>query len=118
MRTENQIQLTAFEKDQMPVIIEYINGHLHLPLTAEMIAGAFSISSYKLQAAFLILTGKSLVLFIKETRMEAARNLLLTTNSPLKEIAGLCGYHHYNSFLRAFKNHFFITPNRFRRKKL
>jgi AraC-like DNA-binding protein len=49
-------------------------------------------------------------------RMEKTRELLLTTNKPIKEICTLAGYSRMSSFIKAFRKIFGYPPGELRRK--
>jgi two-component system response regulator YesN len=53
--------------------------------------------------------------YLVKTRMQMARDLLLETDKPIKEIAALTGYSTKQSFLNAFKRYFHDTPGSFRK---
>lgn len=47
--------------------------------------------------------------------MEKARELLLTTESRVRDIAVLTGYRDANYFVRAFKRYYGMTPEEYRK---
>lgn len=51
---------------------------------------------------------------IISARMERAKELLISTDLPVREIAYKCGYFSEYSFMRQFKVHFGKTPTQFR----
>jgi AraC-like DNA-binding protein len=46
--------------------------------------------------------------------MSEAKKLLLETNKPIKDIAGLVGYNYLTNFIAAFRNYFGQPPGQFR----
>lgn len=60
--------------------------------------------------------GISPMRMVAQLRMEKARELLRSTNFPLKEIVGLVGYQNYFAFLTAFKRWYGSSPRQFRQQ--
>ena len=47
-------------------------------------------------------------------RLDRARDLLLRTGRPVKQVAGEVGFRNEKSFARAFKSRVGVTPGEFR----
>ncbi|MFD0871899.1 Methylphosphotriester-DNA--protein-cysteine S-methyltransferase [Chlamydia abortus] len=60
--------------------------------------------------------GISINKYITLFRMEKARELLLTTNRKIADIARDVGYHNLPYFGSLFKNYYGKTPSRFRKE--
>lgn len=84
-------------------------------ITIASIAQRTGMNEFKLRAGFKQVFGISMFDYLVKTRMQAARNLLLETDKPIKEIAALTGYATKQSFLNAFKKYFHDTPGSFRK---
>lgn len=80
-------------------------------------ANRFRVDQLYLQASFKKRFGVSLFNFLRKRRLEHARHLLLTTNTPLKDISRQAGYRDSVNFTAAFKTYFGYTPGSVRRKK-
>jgi len=85
--------------------------HLSIPSIAQQIG----MNEFKLKAGFKHVFGVSMFDYLVKKRMQEARNLLLDTNKPIKEIATLTGYSSKQSFTNAFKKYFHDTPGSFRK---
>lgn len=59
-------------------------------------------------------TGKTLIKYITEIKMEKAKLLLEEGSMRVGEIARACGYENQSYFNRAFKNYYGVTPKQFR----
>ena len=59
-------------------------------------------------------TGKTLLAYINDMRLEEAKKLLDDTDKKIEEIAQMCGYEVQSTFNRRFKAHFGITPSDYR----
>ncbi|MGN6602452.1 MAG: helix-turn-helix transcriptional regulator [Ginsengibacter sp.] len=86
------------------------------PLSLRMLAKAVAINEFKLKAGFKQLFGVSVFDCLHEARMQKARELLLSTNEPLKQICVLTGYPRMTNFITAFRKRFGYTPGSLRRK--
>lgn len=84
-------------------------------ITTGTVAQQVGMNEFKLKAGFKQVFGISMFDYLMKTRMQAARNLLLETDKPIKEIAALTGYATKQSFLNAFKRYFHDTPGSFRK---
>jgi AraC-like DNA-binding protein len=81
--------------------------------SAEGVAGLLHMSSRTLHRQ-LKEEGASLQQLKDEVRGERARDLLLRTSRPLKQVAAACGFRNEKSFLRAFRQWTGVTPAEFR----
>jgi AraC-like DNA-binding protein len=84
-------------------------------ITVASVAQKVGMNEFKLKAGFKQVFGISMFDYLINTRMQVARNLLLETDKPIKEIASLTGYATKQSFLSAFKRYFHDTPGSFRK---
>lgn len=61
-------------------------------------------------------TGKTLIKYITEIKMEKAKRLLEEGNLKIVQIARACGYENQSYFNRTFKNYFGLTPRQFKER--
>ena len=83
-------------------------------LSADMIAEAMSLNAAYLRRFFKEQNGISLWDFINFRRIEKAKNLLVSTDSGVKNIAEDCGYISITTFSRAFRRFTGMTPGGYR----
>ena len=74
------------------------------------LAQGCQISMSRLSHLFKREIGTNVKIYRLECRLEVAAALLLSTDTPIKEIAFSSGYHHTSSFVRAFKTRFGSSP--------
>ncbi len=86
-----------------------------VPSVAEL-AALCGISARHLHRQFIALTGKTVADYIEATRIEEAKRLLGSSNSPIKAVAEACGFAHANSFARAFRRYTGLSPHAFRQQ--
>ena len=95
-------------------IVQWIRIHVYTPLTVQDVAKKFRYNPNYISSVFHQKTGYSLGQFITNTKMYAAKELLLTTNKTIKEIAAMLAYGDVRYFVRCFKKHENVTPTVYR----
>ncbi len=93
----------------------FMRGHLSQPLCLEDLATAAGLSKFHFLRVYKQLTGRTPTEDLRILRLEAARHLLMTTNSPLKIIAEMIGLGDEVHLCRLFKSHYSMTPGDLRR---
>jgi YesN/AraC family two-component response regulator len=86
-----------------------------LQLSIDSIADDLGMSPAYLGRLFKKMTGQSVTDYINEVRMNSAKQLLLTTDNPIDEIARRVGYANSPYFYKVFKKMHGITPNEFKK---
>jgi len=106
-------------RSQIGNIIQYINEHYtECNFSVQEIADNFGISSSSLSQLFKKNTGKKVVDYISNLRIEESKRLLVETNLTVKNIVEAVGYHDFASFVRKFKKRVGVTPGRYRSLKI
>jgi len=80
-----------------------------------MIADNFGMTVSYLSQFFKSKTGKTILEFVTELRINKAKELLMQTDLSLNYIAEEVGYYNVSSFIRRFKQVEGITPGEFRK---
>ena len=106
--------LTSDEKQRLFATKAYLLNHLHQPLEIADMARQAAMSVQRFNYGFFLLFGYSPASYVHDSRLQFGYFLLLHTEKPIKEIAGLCGYRHYKNFLTAFRAFFGQTPGQLR----
>ena len=94
--------------------IQYINEYYHLPITVDQLA---KIENYNVTYYcdwFKQQTGLSPSIYLRNTRILRAKELLSSTNFSVMEIAVMVGYSGNSTFTRAFHNVTGMTPKAYR----
>ena len=97
-------------------IINYINKNLHKPLTVKEICRHIHLSTVYTSQLFKAEKGITLIEFINNSKLQFAKNRILSGDHNLKSIAKEIGYPEYSYFSRLFKNKFGCSPSEYRKK--
>lgn len=96
-------------------ICGYIDENLDNPeLYTKLVADHFNISEPTLQKIIRTAKGQSFFDYVESRRLEKARQLLVSSDLPIAEIATRCGYSSINSFYKVFKRKSPLTPKELR----
>ncbi len=106
---------TTFPDTRIELVLKAIRTE---PLrTTTDLARLTNLSPSRLSHLFRQCTGSSLNTFLSQRRMDAAAEMLLTSNLRIKEISYTLGYRHEASFVRAFVRKFGVSPGGYRRRR-
>jgi len=86
------------------------------PPSIKSLSKQVALNEFKLKNGFRQFFNAGIFEWLWERRMQHARNLILTTNTPIKEISATVGYPLTTSFITAFRRRFGVTPGALRRK--
>jgi len=92
----------------------HIQEHLDEDLSLERLARIAHFSPFHFHRIFSALVGESVHDYVRRLRLEAAAMLLKTTDRPITQIAFDSGYDTHESFTRAFRQMFGVSPSQFR----
>ena len=109
----------ATEKDNRLIlqIIDYINAHLEQNICLDDLSARFFISKNSLCKKFRSVMRCSVAEYIMGARQTRAKNLLVTTDLSMDEIAERCGYSSANYVSLIFKKNVGLSPVNYRKKK-
>ena len=96
--------------------INYIYSYYQQPLTVKKLAELALIAQWQYSTIFQTLTGKKPLDYITDLRLTKAKELLLQTNEPLKDIAQRVGFEDEYYFNRRFRQVVGIPPKQFARQ--
>ena len=106
------LALAAAESASNPVsaVLEYMRAHLSEPLTVADLADLVSLSPSAFAHLFRDITGRSPYQFLKEMRLDRARELLVDGNFTVARISKEVGYASVSHFISEFRGRFGVTP--------
>ncbi|MFJ7667404.1 effector binding domain-containing protein [Lysinibacillus sp. NPDC097195] len=97
--------------------INYIEEHLHEPITMEHIAQEVNVSVFHFQRTFSILTDMSIADYIRRRRLTLAAQELINTNVKIIDLAYKYGYDSPEAFTKAFRKQHNVTPSDARKQQ-
>lgn len=100
------------------MLSSYIEEHIHEPLNLEQLSDISYISKYHLTRLFKDVTHLSLIEYVQGRKLTRSLEDLLNTDSRILAIANKYGYEYEQTYIRAFKKLFGITPSKWRKKTL
>jgi len=106
-----------YEMDRIQAAREMIRKNIRYHFVIREIAQKIGMNEFKLKNAFRELFGIGVYEYLRSERMQVARQLLEEPGRSIKEIASMIGYRSVNSFIKAFKQMFGVTPGDFRKKR-
>lgn len=114
--TKNHLQATASSPSIAKSIQDYVDQHYAEDISRSSLTDIFYLDSDYASKLFKKETGISFKNYIIHRRIEAAKELLGTTNLPINTISDNVGYANYSYFTRLFKKVTDMTPIEYRNK--
>lgn len=96
-------------------LMNYIDTHIYTMTGLEELAQATSYNYSYLSALFKKTTSGTLADYYRNRRLETARLLLLEENRTGSQIAELLNYSSIYTFSRAFKDHYGLSPEQYKK---
>lgn len=100
--------------DKLKFIITFTNEHLEESISIRQIASACYFSESHFMKFFKTHMGISYIHYLNDVRLAHARNLLVSSNLSILEIAQKSGFENTSYFNRKFKDKYGITPRQAR----
>jgi len=92
----------------------FVESHLREPIALEEIAIHSGVSPYHLTRAFDVVTGHSLMRYVRARRLSEAARQLSNGAPDILSVALDAGYGSHEAFTRAFRDQFRLTPEQVR----
>lgn len=105
------------ENELIQKVRDYIRRHIGQPLKLADLAREAGLSRFHFAREYRKLAGRTPMAEVRLIRADFARELILTTNLPLKEIAPAAGLGNEYSLSRVFRRLFKMPPGEFRRNR-
>ena len=96
--------------------LSYIHEHECQNITLQDIADHVHLSRVYFHNLFVAATGRTPHRYLLERRISRARQLLMTTDKPLCEIAADCGFSSQSYFNQVFQKEMGCTPGQYKRE--
>ena len=109
-KKENKILFSANQ------IVSYITNNYKEKITLDELAFIFSTNRSTLCKEFKKATGKTIVEFMNDKKIDKAKSLIISTDLTFTEIAEKLNFISIHYFTRLFKSTTGLTPKEFRKK--
>lgn len=113
-KIRSAIRMTGSEGVFLEKLNQAVNDLVNQQITLEKLSESFGIGKFTLIREFKKHTGMTPVAYMIQIRHKYARQLLLTSEMTIAEIAESCGYSSVSFFVSDFKKHQGITPGQVR----
>jgi AraC-like DNA-binding protein len=106
------VQLAACQSVGSPVAaaLDFIEAHLAEPLTVDILAAQACLSPSAFSRVFRQMTDRSPYQYLKETRLDHARRLLVEGRVGVADVSCSVGYSSVSHFIKEFRSRFGVTP--------
>lgn len=104
----------ARHQDQVSHAIEILLSDFDQPLTVQQISAAVELPAVTLSRYFRRYTGRSLIEFLNEVRIDHARRLLIESDQAIGQVALAAGFGNLSHFNRQFRRKAGCSPREFR----
>jgi len=102
--------------DKLAPVLQYLRAHYAEPLTIEQVASELHMSKYYLCHLCRKQTGLTLMQYLCEQRLSAARQQLTCSDLPISAIAQNCGFGSSSRFCTLFRRREGMSPRDYRRR--
>ncbi len=113
----NTINMDLIKNDTFKKIIDHINHNFTAPLSFQTICQNYTINPSYLSQVFKRELSTTFTNYIKDLRMNYAKDLLAKTNEPISIVCEKAGYTQYFYFSKLFKKETGMTPTQFREQE-
>ena len=110
--TSSALETKSLEK--MKTILKYVEEHYAGHITIDDMAALTYYSKSHFMKFFKAHMGVGFIEYLNDYRLTMSERLLRSSDAPLLEIAGLCGFDNLSYFNRIFKRKYGQSPGRWR----
>ncbi len=98
--------------------LEFIRLHYSEPISLTHVAGAAHLNPAYLSHLFKLETGVNFSEYLLRCRIGKAKELILSSDKPLNQLAAQAGFFDYRNFCKLFKRETGLRPAEFRNRKI
>ena len=106
------------ENKHIRTIKRYLRNNISKEITLGEIADLLHFAPPYVCALFKKNTGMTITEYINHERIKLSKQKMITTDTPLFEIAEMVGFSNYNYFSNLFKRHTGVSPSEYRKSVL
>ena len=98
--------------------IDYIQDNLHTKIMVDDLSNHVNLSTSYLSRLFKQETGYSINEYIRQTKLEAAKNMLTYSDFSVSEIASILAFSDQSYFTEIFRKYTGVTPKKYKNQHL
>ena len=102
---------------QFNQLLAFVTQHAFEPLSLEQIAAQFYLNANYCSQLFKNVTGQTFSQYVRDRRIERAKELLAKSAMPVSEIAASVGYDDSRYFARIFAGQVGVPPRKYRAER-
>lgn len=106
----------TFCPDYLLAIRRMMDEEYALPCSLDLLEKRFQVSKFRIAREFSQYFHQAPISYLTKRRLEAAKNLLVTTDDKIHEISAKTGFGSPNLLIRSFKKEFGVTPQVYRKE--
>lgn len=110
----SRINLTEEDRKKLYTVKEIIIENMLEPLSITELSRKIGMNTYKLKSGFKEIYGTTIFSYLRDMRMEKARQLLADETKSVLEVANEVGYSNPSHFSAAFKRKYGVNPSALR----
>lgn len=96
-------------------IIEFIKDNYYKQISLQIVADEFDMSLTYVSQYFKKATGMNFIDFVRDIRLEKAKEILKDRKISINEVARKTGFETVNTFIKVFKKYNGITPGEYKK---
>lgn len=110
-------RIKQYDLEKFTLVKNFLEENLAHSHSLAELSRRSGLNDFKLKKGFKSLFGATVFGYLHELRMVKAAQMLAQEEVPVAEIAESCGYAYVQSFSTAFRQHYGISPEKFRKKE-
>ena len=112
--TQEEYVVRANKLERILPAVQYIENHYNTEISYQELAQLLNVSKYHFCHLFKEATGKTVVQYINDVRLDKAYHLLKNTDMNITQISMSVGFNDMNYFSRLFRKHKNVPPSKVR----
>ncbi|WP_127497250.1 AraC family transcriptional regulator [Paenibacillus glycanilyticus] len=103
---------------QIQQTIDYIEAHISEELSLSRLAQVARLSDFHFHRVFLSMAGETVMEYVRKRRLAVSAYQVAYSDAKLIDIALDAGFQNHETFTRAFKRMFEMTPGEYRKREI
>jgi AraC family transcriptional regulator len=114
VRTNSKKPSHALDDRRLQRVLQFVEENLQNSIALKDLAAIANLSPFYFARSFRSVTGSSPQKYVRQRRLEQAKELLADGGRSLADIALTCNFSSQSSFTRAFTRAFGVAPGKYR----